>query len=128
MKLALPDAAERARLHYLARARTHVAVHDELRAPDRNARDRARVAAHRHGAGVHVVAEAPADVVVDLEARLVRKPCAEVARRASDMHPHRVDQADADMVARVGVEDLDVLAFSPPLADFLVGVPDRNPS
>ena len=42
------------------------------------------------------------------------------------MHPYRVDQSDADVVARVGVEDLDVLALSPPLANFFVGVPDRN--
>ena len=42
------------------------------------------------------------------------------------MHPHRVDQSDADMMARVGVEDLDVLPLSPPLADLLVGVADGD--
>ena len=125
-EVGVADAAERARLHHLARARAHVAVHHDLGTADRDARDGACVAAHRHGAGVHVVAEAPANVVVDLEARLVREPCAEVAGRALDVHPHRVDQADADMMAGVGVEDLDVLAFSPPLADLFVGVPDRN--
>ena len=42
------------------------------------------------------------------------------------MHPHRVDQSDADMMARVGVEDLDVLSLRSPVADFLVGVADGN--
>ena len=125
-EVGVADAAERPRLHHLPGARAHVAVHHDFGAANRDARDRAGVAAHRHRAGVHVVAETPADVVLDLEARLVRKPGAEVARRAPDVHPHRVDQANADMVARVGVEDLDVLALSSPLADFLVGVPDRN--
>jgi len=101
-------------------------VHHDLGAPDRDACDRARVAAHRHRAGVHVVAEAPAHVVVDLEARLVRKTRAEVARRAPDVHVHRVDESNTYVMACVGVEDLDVLALSSPLADLLVGVPDRN--
>ena len=125
-EVGVADAAERPRLHHLARTRAHVAVHHDLHATDRNARDRARVAAHRHRSGVHVVAETPAGIVVDLEACLVRKSCAEVARRAPDMHPHRVDQADADMMARVGVEDLDVLSLRSPVADLLVGVADGN--
>jgi hypothetical protein len=85
-----------------------------------------RVAAHRHRAGVHVVAEAPARVVLDLEARLVGKTGAEVARRAPDVHAHGMNQADADMMARVGIEDLDVLALLSPIPDLFVGVADRN--
>ena len=125
-EVGVADAAERARLHDLARARAHVAVHHDLRAPDRDACDRARVAAHRHRAGIHVVAETPAHVVVDLEARLVGKTGTEVARGPPDVHAHGMNQADADVVSRVGVEDLDVLTLLSPIPDLLVGVADRN--
>ena len=50
---------------------------------DRDPGDRAGVATHHDPAGVHVVADAPAHVVVDLEARGIREPGAEVARRAA---------------------------------------------
>ena len=36
----------------------------------------------------------------------------------------RTGQADADMVARVGVEDIDILALLTPLSDLFVGFAD----
>jgi len=119
-------AAQCARLHHLARARADVALDHHLRAADRDARDGAGVAADHDRAIVHVVGHAPTDVVVDLEAGIVAQTGAEVAGRTAHPHRNRVDQADADVVARVGVEDLDVLAARAGLADALVGLADRN--
>jgi hypothetical protein len=96
-------------------------------AADRDPGDRARVAADHDRALVHVVGQSPADVVVDLEARAVGQPGAEVAGRAAHPHRDRLGQADADMMARVGVEDLHVLAARTRRADALVGLADRGP-
>ena len=78
--------------------------------------DGAGVAADHHRALVHVVGQAPADVVVDLEARPIGEAGAEVARRAAHANGDRVDQPDADVVAGVGVEDLDIGSASAPAA------------
>jgi hypothetical protein len=75
---------------------------------------------------VHVVGQAPAGVVVDLEARAVGQPGAEVAGRAAHPHRDRIGQADADVMACVGVEDLDVLTARTGFADALVGLADRG--
>jgi hypothetical protein len=98
-------------------------VDHELGATDADARDGARVAAHDDRAAVHVVTEAPADVVVHFEARLVGEPRAEVSRGTLHVHVDRIGQADADVVARVGIDDGDVLAAG---ADKLVGLADRR--
>ena len=58
---------------------------------------------------VHVVGETPADVPLDLDPRAVGEPGAEVARRSVDAQRDRARQPDADVMARVGVDDIDVL-------------------
>ena len=126
-EVGVAGAAEGARLHHLAGARADIAVDHDLGAADRDSGDGAGVAAHRDGAGVHVVAQAPAGVVVHHEARLVGEAGAEIACRAAHAHRDRVDQADADMVARVGIDDLDVVAAGAVAADQLVGVADGDP-
>ena len=87
---------------------------DDLGAADRDAGDRAGVAANDDGALVHVVREAPADVAVDLDSRPVGQPGAEVAGRAVHPQRDRMRESDADVMARVRVDDVDVLAVASP--------------
>jgi hypothetical protein len=63
---------------------------------------------------------------MDLEARAVGQPGAEVAGRAAHPHGDGRRQADADVVARVGIDDLHVLAPGARLADALVGLADGD--
>ena len=124
------EAAEGAGFHHLAGARAHVALDDDLGAADRHAGDRPGIAADDHRTVVDVVGQAPANVVLDLEARAVGESAAEVAGRAAHPHGHGLalgnGQADADVVLGVGVEDLDVLARLAAGADALVGLADRD--
>jgi hypothetical protein len=127
-EVGVAGAAERALLHHLAGPGADVPVHDDLGAADCHARDGARVSPHDDGAAEHVVGETPADVAVDLEARPVGEACAEVAGRAVDLDGDRRREPDADVVARVRVQDLDVLALRAVAAQELVrlGDPDRG--
>ncbi len=119
-------AAERPGLHHLAGAGAEVAVHDDVRAADRNARDRACVAPHDHRALVHVVGEAPAHVSLYLEPRQIGEARAEVARRAVHAHRDRVREPHADVVAGVRVHHVDVLALLPVGEQELVGLGDGD--
>jgi hypothetical protein len=103
-----------------------VAVDNQLGAANTDAGDGAGVAAHYHRAAVHVVAEAPADVIVDFEGRAVGETRAEVPGGSLHVNVDCVGQADADVMARIGIDDADVLTPFPALTDTLVGFPDRG--
>ena len=119
-------AAERALLHHLTGPGADVAVHDHVRPADRYARDCPRVAPDHDRAAEHVVGEAPADVAVDLEARPVGEPGAEVPCRPPHTDRDRARQADTDVVAGVRVDHLDVLVCLPVLEQEPVRVGDRG--
>ena len=101
-------------------------MHHQLGAANRDPGYGPGVSPDHHRAAVHVVPQAPAGVVVDLEAGAVGEAGAEVPRGAAHAHPDRRGQPDADVVAGVGVEDLDVLSRLAVLADQLVGAADRD--
>src|SRR6185295_8068339 len=86
------------------------------------------IAAHDHGAAEHVVGQAPADIVVDQDVWAVGQARAEIAGRAPDMQLHLVDESDTDMMAGVGIDDLDILAVGPVFADQLIGLGDGDPA
>ena len=79
------------------------------------------------GSPVHVVSQPPAGVAFDVKARSVGQSGAEVSGRATDMDVNLVDDADADVMARVGIENLDGIAPGRRLANALVGFAGRQP-
>ena len=121
-----PCAAERPLLHHLTRSRTEVPVHHHLGAPHRYPGDRAGIPAHDHRAAGHVVGETPADVALDLDPRAVREPGAEVARRSVDAQCDVARQPNPDVMARVGVDDIDVLPLLTVCPDQAVGLRDGD--
>ena len=122
----VPAAEQRPRLHHLAGARADVPFHDDLAAAQGDASDGARVAADHHRAVVKAVADAPADIGIDLEARAVGEARAEIAGRTPDPDRDRGDQPHAEVMARVRVDEFDVLAAGGGRAHRLVGVADRD--
>ena len=120
-EIGVAGAAQRTRLHHLARARSHIALHHDLGAADRDTGDGAGIAADDDRALVHIVRQAPAGIAVDLEIRAVGQAGAEIARRAAHPDLDVLGQPDADMVPRVGVQDFDILTPFAALADQLVG-------
>ncbi len=126
-EIGIAGAEQGAFLHHLAGARADVAMDDKLGAANADACDGAGVASHHHRAAVHVVTEAPADVVVDFEVRAIGESRAEVTRRAANVHVDCVGEPYADVMARVGIEDGDVLTRGSALADALVGLAYRDP-
>ena len=59
-----------------------------------------------------------------MEARAIRQAAAEIAGGTLDMHVDRMREANADVVARIGVQHLDVDAVRAILAQQLVGFAD----
>jgi hypothetical protein len=97
-------------------------INHDLGAADRDAGDGAGITADDDRPLVHIVRQAPADIAVDHKIRAVGQPGAEITGRTA--HPHRdvLGQPDADMVARVGVQDFNVLTPFAALPDQLVGI------
>ena len=126
MKLALPAQASVPAFITCPGPRPHVAVDDDLRPANRHPGNRARVSPHHDLAAVHVVADAPADIVVDLEAGGVGEPGAEVAGRAADAHVDRMHQPHTEVVAGVRIDELDVGAVGAVLAYELVRLANRG--
>ncbi len=98
----------------------------QLRAANADPGDGAGVAAHHHRAVVDIVAQSPADVVVDHEMRAIGESRAEVAGGPLNVNGDRVGKPHADVMACIGIDDFDVLARAPVLADQLVGFAYRN--
>ena len=125
-EVGVAGAGQRPRLHHLARPRPHVAVNDDLGSTDRHPGYRARVAPNHHLSAVHVVADAPADVVVDLEAGGIGEPGAEVAGGAADAHVDRMHEPHPEVVAGVRIDELDARAVGAVPAYALVRLADRG--
>ena len=107
-EICIAPAKQGALLHHLAGTRTDIALDDDVGAANSDGRDGTGVAIDDNGALIHVVADAPADVAVDGEIRTIREPGAEVTGGTVDADIDRVDEANANMVAGIGVEDFDV--------------------
>ncbi len=56
--------------------------------------------------------------------RAIGQSAAKVSGGTIDVHCDRVDQADTDVVACVGIDNLDILTIVPAGADFFVGSGD----
>ncbi len=116
--------AQRAGLHDLPGARAHVAVDHDLGAANGHTGNGAGVAADHDRAAIHVVGQPPAGVVVDLETRPVGQSGAKIAGRAAHPHCDIVGQPDTEVVAGVGIYELDVFGIGAARADPLIGVAD----
>ena len=106
--------------------RSHVALDHDLSTPDRHARNGAGVSANHHGSPVHVVGKPPPGISLHVEPRRVGQSGTEVPGRAADMDIHRMNDADADVMARVGVQGLDGLALGGRLANPFIGFAGRE--
>ncbi len=89
---------------------------DDVGTADRDAGDRAGVSADDDRAAGSMLSARPQPTLPSTSNRgSVRQARAEIAGRAADAYLDRSGQADADVVACVGIEDVDVLALLPVL-------------
>ena len=106
--------------------RSHVALDHDLGAADRYPGYGAGIAADDDGSSVHVVGQPPASVSFDVKTGGVCQSGTEVSGRATDMDVNRMDDADTDVMACIGIENLDDIAPGRRLANALVGFAGRQ--
>ena len=125
-KAGLAAAQQCARFHHLSGAGTDIAFDDHFATTQGNASNGTGIAAHHHRSGIHRIADAPADIGFDFEIGAMRQPGAKIARRTLHLDAHRCDQADADVMAGVGIGDFDVVAARGCCAHGFVGFANRS--